>query len=267
MMRSLNHGIKISPKLMSLCREIGIPMAKVCIVNAGVNMSHGALRSPILTDRRFELITIPDDSLASCEKAVRYQDLPTHIGIGIPSFIRKKDLRRPTHYDPEFETNTYGDVPGKNPRASNLKKLSPNDAILFYARLVSWSNGAFTGKGGFYIVGYLIIEKIYRDISKRPQATAFRRICKNAHVIRAECNQGKYDGFWVFAGSDKSRLLKYAIPFDRRFIEMCDIRDSKNKPLKWTHFNTELSAIGSYFRSTRIIKNKEQIEHLWKRID
>ena len=241
-------------------------LKKICLINVGANASHGSLRSPLFTDGSFEFIPIPDPFLKHNDNAVRYCQLKAHNGIKITELVREKYYNECAHYDPEFETYTYGDYPNFSPRAANLSKLSKGDLIFFFARLVLWKNGKFTKDANFYLIGFIEIENIYRNITKRPSERILEKIKNNAHIIRGECNPIFYDDFWVFQGSNRSKRFRYAIPFDREFIEESGILDAKFRKWNWNKFRTELSAIGSYLRSAKLIQERNLVESFLKKI-
>jgi hypothetical protein len=59
------------------------------------------------------------------------------------------------HYDPDFESVTYGDLLGS--RASNLSEAVPDDEVWFVARLWTFDRGRFAGEGDFFLVGRLAV--------------------------------------------------------------------------------------------------------------
>jgi hypothetical protein len=242
-------------------------MKKICLVNVGANSSHVGLRSPVFPDEKFEFIPIPDPFLDSSNRGLKYSELKSSNGVKIAELIQKSCRNRYVHNDPEFETNTYGDYPTFYPRAANLKRLAEGDFLFFFARLVLWINGKFTQEARFGFIGFIEIEAIYKDITQRPPNSIFRVIKNNAHILRGECNPLFYDGFWVFKGSTNSRRLRHTITFDREFIEECEIKDVTDQELAWDKFSSELSTIGSYFRSSRLIERKRQLELFWERVN
>ena len=128
-------------------------MSKIFIVNVGVNTSHGNLKSPIFDDKTFIYVPIPEMSeYQENDRLLSYFDIFTTKEL---QFIPKKYHQTKVHYDPEFITYTYGDYPAFKPRVANLKYAHEGDYIFFLARLVEWSDGSFTDKAGFYLIGYL----------------------------------------------------------------------------------------------------------------
>jgi len=242
-------------------------MKKICLINVGVNSSHGDLKSPLFPDGKFEFIPIPDPFLSCSGKGLKYNQLKAFNGVTIAELVKEDYHHKWVHNDPEFDTNTYGDYPTFYPRAANLKRLSKGDFLFFFARLVLWSNGVFTKVAKFGFIGFIKIERIYANIMRRPTNSTFQDIKNNAHILRAESNPIFYDGFWVFKGSKGSKRFRRTVLFDRRFIEDCEITDVNGQELRWNRFPSELSAIGSYFRSSRLIEEKWQLELFWEKMN
>ena len=225
----------------------------VFLANVGANSSHRFL-SPIFDDGAFEFITIPEEPLQAGPHSVRYRDLRSHydpkesLGRWIPDRL----LDKATHFDPEFGTNTYGDNCEWAPRAFGLKEVRPGDLIFFLVRLARWSGGEFTGESGFFLIGFVEVESIFRAPANPAGAASPARYAANAHVRRA-MNDGRYwDGFWVFAGSDRSTCFPRAVPVDRAFAD-CVLRTASGQPYIWSPNRSELQVIGSYTRTCRRI--------------
>jgi len=205
------------------------PLGRIFLANVGVNASH-RLVSPLFADGSFALVSIPDPS-----SLVTYGDVP-HLKAVVP----ERCWSRGTHYDPEFDTRTYGDNCGWAPRAAALKACRPGDLLFFIARLI--------GSGGpvFALVGVLEVEEVLPEACEPiPQ-----RFAANAHVRRARVD-GEY-GFWVFAGSARSRLFERAAIVGRAEAELL-FRDKSGQPWTWRDGRSELQTIGSYTRSCRCV--------------
>ncbi|WP_135805949.1 Nmad3 family putative nucleotide modification protein [Halorussus marinus] len=95
----------------------------------------GGGHSPINSDGRFDYIPIPED--ADTTEETTYDSFSSRIG-STASEHTTRDGITTLHYDPEFETYTYGEV-GKKKRQS-LRKLSNGDLLVFYSSLKP-SNG------------------------------------------------------------------------------------------------------------------------------
>ncbi len=241
-------------------------MTKICLVNVGANCTHRSLRSALFSNGSFEFIPIPDPCLNGTKQGLRYNQLPVSSDVEICELISKDYQNKCAHYDPEFETYTYGDYPTCHARAANLKRVSKGDYLFFFARLVPWNKGKFSSNARFAIIGFIEIEKIFKDITRRPPDHEFSQIANNAHVIRGEVNSFFYDGFWVFKGSPKSMKFSRAVTFDKQLINECGIKDVKGAEIAWSRFSSELAAIGSYFRSSRLLDNSKQIDLLWDKV-
>lgn len=241
-------------------------MAKICLINVGANSAHRNLRSALFSDGNFEFIPIPDPCLNGTTQGLKYSQLRAFSGMKICELISKDYHEQCAHNDPEFDTYTYGDYPTCHARAANLKRLAKGDYIFFFARLVSWHGGKFSDEARFAIIGYLEVEKIFKNITKKPPKHEFFEIANNAHVIRGEVNSFFYDGFWVFKGSQKSMRFNRAVTFDKQLITECGIKDVKGAEIEWDRFSSELAAIGSYFRSSRLIEDNQQIDLLWDKV-
>lgn len=199
---------------------------RIFLANVGVNASH-RLISPLGSDGSFSLVPIPEEG-----NPVRYGDV-AHLRGLVPEAYWGSG----THYDPEWETRTYGDNCGWAPRAAALKGCAPGDFIFFIARLVGPLGPAFA------LVGFLEIEEVARDVRAMPA----ERFEANAHVRR-----GRWDGFWVFAGSPRSRLLPRAALIGREEAELL-LRDRAGAAWNWRDGRSVLQTIGSYTRSCRYI--------------
>lgn len=244
-------------------------MKRICLINVGANSSHRHIRSPLLDDCEFELLPIPDTILEyfSYRSATRYYDLETHSGRDLDQFIDSQYLDMCAHHDPEFDTLTYGDYPTDNPRAANLKRISRGDYIFFFARLVRWREGRFTDEAGFFIVGAIEVQYVYRNLVERPSRGVLRNIKRNAHVIRGECNSMFYDGFWVFKGKRGVSKFKHAVPLDKDFVERCGFLDSEGKKWQWDRYPSDLSAIGSYLRAAKLIKDEHRVNTFFELLE
>jgi len=232
-----------------------MPQPRAFIINVGVNASHGALRSPLFDDGTFTFVPIPEKpEYQPFECLPIYRDvLPARALACVPS----KFHDRRAHDDPEFVTFTYGDYPGSKPRAAMLKRIAEGDHIFFLARLVRWhSPDRQWGEPGFYIVAFVVVEEVVRDISPDTPESNLRRVGRNAHVKRLATGQGQ-PCFSVIKGSSESRLLTIPLPFDRQLTDRV-MRDRNGQPWRWDPRRSPLQIIGSYTRSCRMIEDPER---------
>jgi hypothetical protein len=213
-------------------------VSRIFLANVGVNAAH-RLRSPMHDDGSFTLVTIPEER--DLPGLVRYGDLPA-----LRMCVPQKDWARTTHYDPEFETHTYGDNCGWAPRAAALKSCREGDWIFFIARLIGAAGPLFA------VVGGLAVEAVLRDVRRQPSATKLARFGANAHVRRGLADPSYWDGFWVFAGGPGSGLFPRALVIGRAEAELL-FRDRTGGPWEWRPGRTDLQTIGSYTRSCRCV--------------
>ena len=223
----------------------------VFLANVGANSSHRFL-SPIFDDGAFEFITIPEEPLVAGPHSVRYRDLRSHYDSkeSLARWVPDRLLEKATHFDPEFYTNTYGDNCERSPRAFGLKEARPGDLMFFLVRLARWSEGRFTGESGFFLIGFIEVESIFRAPVGPTEAESPPRYAANAHVRRAMNDSQYWDGFWVFAGSERSTRFPRAVPVDRAFADRV-LRTATGQPYAWSPNRSELQVIGSYTRACR----------------
>lgn len=237
---------------------------KIAFVNVGANSTHANLRSPIFEDGTFEFVPIPDLILGMMSRHVglKYENLKAFNGVAFDEFVPPKHLKQFAHADPDFLHFTYGDYPNQSPRASNLKKLVPGDYLMFFSRLVPWVDGRFLGQAGFYLIGVFEIDKIFKNIFSQPEEEILRQIQTNAHIIRGQCDPLLYDGFWIFKGTANSRRFEKAIPLNKTTVEMFGLVDGHGHRWKWTKFRSDVSAIGSYLRSVKVVTDQADVKRI-----
>ena len=162
---------------------------------------------------------------------------------------------------PSSARNTYGDNVERAPRAFGLKEARPGDLIFFLVRLARWSAGRFTSETGFFLIGFIEVESVYRAPSDPAGAASPARYAANAHVRRA-MNDGRWwDGFWVFAGTSRSTRFRRAVPVDRSFADRI-LRTASGQPYAWPSNRSELQVIGSYTRACRRIIDPRESDYV-----
>jgi hypothetical protein len=230
---------------------------KAFIINVGANASHAPLRSPIFDDGTFFFVPIPEAD----EGLPRYRDVLPEALPYLPAAYR--DER--THNDPEFATFTYGDYPVSTGRAGLLKQITPGDYLCFLARLVMWSrkDGGFMDRAAFYIVGYFEVGEVFQNVPLSPPESVLRAVANNAHVRRL---RGPEDyRLWIIKGTSNSRLLRRALPFDRKLADRV-MRDTNGDRWSWDPLRTDLQVIGSYTRSCRMISDPDRVAVLLEEV-
>ncbi len=234
---------------------------RIYLANVGANASH-RFSSPLFEDGSFEFIPIPEDRELPDSHAVRYRDLRSfnEPDSDLKSYVPERLWDASAHNDPEFKTFTYGDNCETSPRAASLRQMEQGDLLLFIARLASFSRRppatsaqpTHLATYGFYLVGFLEIEEVLRDVRRRPGARDLRRFSENAHLRRGMTDDSLWDRFWVFGGSERSRRFRRAVPVTRAMAGRV-FTAADGSPWQWPLNRTELQVIGSYPRSCRCV--------------
>jgi hypothetical protein len=234
---------------------------RIFLANVGANASH-RFSSPVFEDGKFEFITIPEDRDLDGPHAVRFKDIRSFYDPErrLMDYIPERLWEWPSHHDPEFETFTYGDNCEINPRAASLKRMETGDFLFFLVRLNRWVDGKPTKDYGFYLVGFLEIAGILRDVRNRPSDKELRVYRKNAHVIRGLSDESLWDRFWVFKGSKNSRRFHKAVPVTKAIASKV-FRTADDSPWQWDGRRSDLQVIGSYTRSCRCVIDPSKPGH------
>jgi len=251
-----------------------IPTGRIFVINVGANTS-SKLQSPLFDDGRFEFIPIPEYEPPDSDHFLTYADLrqfnhPTPNKAMLDLFSQPRiPPQTKVHNDPEFVTLTYGD---NIEQKSNLRDLRAGDFLFFLARLVPYDGQQFNcSQAIFALVGYLeIAEWLNNPDTPLFSSPAFIR---NAHVRRWMVDQASFMRFAIFKGSVNSRRFRYAVPFDREFVEHVPILKVNSSRWNWER-TTELGIIGSNTRTVRMhidpktdegYKRAERFwRHVWK---
>jgi hypothetical protein len=193
---------------------------KVAMVRIGIDTGSGGIHGPLFQDGSFEYVPIPDDfgidertygnTLGRCGKP-----LTTYF----PQARQQRTMNQSIHYDPEFQTFTYGDP--TSPKAG-LRRLERGDILIFYCGLQGWD---FESAPGLYLMGYFAVEAAGMA-SDLELADLARQFANNFHVRHPTVYAAQRDRLVLVKGSSNSRLLKSAV----RISEMG--RNCSGKPLK-----------------------------------
>lgn len=239
----------------------GLRSGRIWLANIGANSSHPYF-SPLFPDGTFELLPIPETPRDAGPHSVKLADVPLRNPANgtAADWIPERLRGVAAHYDPEFDTLTYGDNCERGARAVALKKAAPDDLILFLARLQPHDGDGPRGDAAFFLVGMLEVEAILQAVYSRPSDEQLDRFGANAHVRKGLNDPAQWDDFWVFAGSPRSCRFNHAVPVGRK---LCDevMRTADGKPWQWGGSRSELQVIGSYTRTCRAILSPEQPEY------
>jgi hypothetical protein len=121
-----------------------------------------------------------------------------------PKSRRERLSDQPIHFDPEFETFTYGDP---TPPKASLRRLDEGSLLVFYAGLKGWN---FDCPPALYIIGWF-------EIARAGLATSFSRaelaglFGNNFHVMHRDVFDDQKDRLVLVRGNSNSRLLKKSV--------------------------------------------------------
>jgi hypothetical protein len=177
---------------------------KILFLRVGIDLGCGGTLGPIFQDGTFEYVPIPENPNKATKRSRYFLDLPARHGGTLERFVSPQYRNQPAHYDPEFETFTYGD-PTKNKRRQILK-LNTGDMLVFYAGLRPIEE-RYGGK--LYIIGYFTVINVEEIPATYPwPPEGFEHLSCNAHLRRAEPDIGLV----IIQGDPlQSRLLDKAI--------------------------------------------------------
>lgn len=188
---------------------------KILFLRVGIDRGCGGTLSPRFAEGTFEYVPIPE----SCEllpgRGVAYSDLAARHGGTMDQYAGAVGY---THYDPEFETFTYGEP--SEPKRSQLLRLLPGDLLVFY----SGFQGTDIAKGTCFVIGYLCVRRIHKGPFNGPwPPESLVHLHRNAHFRR----KNPEPTLVVVEGEPaRSKLLKVALPLsDGKQNVLPDVED------------------------------------------
>lgn len=169
------------------------------MLRVGIDSGCGGTLGPIFADGTFEYVPIPENPRYVSRRSVYFRDLPARQGGTLAQYVPRRYRDGAAHYDPEFDTFTYGD-PGRNKR-SQLLRLSDGDLLIFYAGLRPV--GVRT-PSRLYIIGYFTVASVETVGSRNswPPRNA-SHLLGNAHLRRNRPD----DGLVVVRGDPQTSQL------------------------------------------------------------
>jgi len=203
---------------------------RVFLIRVGIDSSYGGLVSPIFPDGDFIFTPIPDGDNDLPNKVnpkmSKYRELEYN-GIPITDYLPKDRLSFNNHFisdpaninaheDPEFKTNTYGEL--KQKRIYNtLKTFEPGDYVLFYSAFYPCESKKFKycdyslndlqriqrGKKTYYLFAYLELK--YPLIDRSNVVLFEDEVRDNQHFRRGDFEAG--DTSFILKGTEDSGIL------------------------------------------------------------
>ncbi len=226
------------------------------LLRVGIDKGSGGALAPIFEDGSFEYIPIPEEDPDSIETRT-YSNTKGWRGNPFAYYLPPRIKDSYLHFDPEFESFTYGDSTAKR---NYLLKLDEDDLLIFYAGLTPYKNKNYAE--ALYIIGYFTIQGIidFNQLRETEVEKFAQKYANNAHIKRA----GDFEDLVILVGKEeKSRLLNKAILISYRKY------DKIGRPYHAVSPRMEelLNIHGSIQRSIppRIIEGKNSLKNL-KRI-
>ena len=160
--------------------------ANILLLRVGIDLGCGGTLGPIFPDGTFEYVPIPESPQYVSPRSVCYHDLPARHGGTLAQYVPRRYHEAAAHYDPEFETFTYGD-PTRNKRAQ-LLRLDNEDLLVFYAGLRPIG---FSTESRLYIIGYFTVSSVESvDGTDSWPPKTFSHLLGNAHLRRNRPDHG-----------------------------------------------------------------------------
>jgi len=184
------------------------------LIRVGLDKGTGGSLAPILGDRRFEYIPIPEGEDYLTLEMRTYEDLKGTVGDNLAEYAPEEFMNKHPHFDPEFETYTYGDCTGKR---NSLSDLEQDDLLIFYAGLQPQD---YPDHPRLYVIGYLTVSKVHdlAEMSLKKRAETMAQFGHNAHSKRIELTpdskhpEADYFPLIVEGDPEQSELLERALP-------------------------------------------------------
>lgn len=174
------------------------------LLRVGIDKGTDGTLAPIFEDGSFEYIPISEGDPQSKEDRT-YRNTIGRSGKPLSTYLPKRIENRTMHFDPEFESFTYGDPTSKR---TSLLKLEKDDLLVFYAGLTPFRNRKY--KEALYIIGYFTIENVidFNQLTEKEIEKCYQFYPNNAHLKRSYDTK---DLVMVVGCKDKSKLLDRAI--------------------------------------------------------
>jgi hypothetical protein len=181
---------------------------QVVLLRVGIDTGSGGIHGPLFSDGSYQYIPIPD---CFGGRGVDKRTYGNTRGNGrrrlveyFPEARRGRFFDQPIHFDPEFETLTYGDP---TPPKASLRRLREGSLLVFYAGLEGWD---FDCPAALHIIGYFEVARAGFATSFS-QAELTRLFRNNFHVMHGQVFEDQKDHLVLVKGNVRSRLLKKAV--------------------------------------------------------
>ena len=177
------------------------------LLRIGIDKGTDGALAPIFSNGSFEYIPLSEKNSKTIEERT-FETTHGNNGIPFSKYLPEKIKNRKLHFDPEFETYTYGDQTSKR---NYLLKLEKNDYLVFYAGLTPYENKVY--EEALYIIGYLEVEEVinFDKLNPNEQLKCITLYKNNSHI--------KFEGYEklvIVKGNKTSKLMDKAVLLSKR---------------------------------------------------
>ena len=181
---------------------------KVVLLRVGIDKGYGFL-SPVFSDFSYIYIPIYYKNKVEMEKNEKrnYFELGREQLNNLIDYVPEKYQSKIVHYDPEFDTYTYGEP--TNPKRGALLKLTKGDLLIFYLG-GEYKASKLKTEMGCFIFGYFEVDKVYEwNKSEIENEHMIRECFKNAHIRSSKSK----NNLVIVKGTKRSKQLTKCIYF------------------------------------------------------
>jgi len=194
----------------------------IALLRVGADSGNLGFHSPLFEDGSFDFIPINETYNEKSKNANRkieenrtFQNTKVIKNTALieyfPSEKKVKYKNSIIHFDPEFETFTYGDPSFTK---SGLLKLKKGDFLVLYCSLTPFPP-IKNAEAKLYIIGYFEIEKAIAVKDIKDYKEVLKEYKNNFHVkhyniFQRDVTTKKNNGLKLVKGTKKSRILKKA---------------------------------------------------------
>ena len=222
------------------------------LLRVGIDKGTDGTLAPIFANGTFEFIPISERSKSKENRA--YREIIGRYDKLLSTYLPRRIWNRIPHFDPEFDTFTYGDPTGKR---KYLLKLEKDDVLVFYAGLKPFGNKNY--KEALYIIGYFTIEQVidFNQLTNKEIEKYRQLYSNNAHFKRIYDIE---DVVMVAGNENKSKLVDKAVLISEKKYN----RNGKPYQAVSGEMEAFLGISGSIQRSIppRFIRNENNLNNL-----
>lgn len=206
---------------------------KAFLIRVGIDSTYGGFVSPIFPDKSYVFVPFPN-VWDSPVKSLEFSEIRTNSDIPLTDYLPKDGVEvkgefyeHPenieAHNDPEFKSNTYGELKRKKVIYSEVKDFEEGDYIVFYAGFYPCSHDfkyknhtlkelqrKQRGEKRYYVFAFLELKYPLIDASNYTKYED--EIQNNAHYIGGDFERD--DKSFILKGTDRSRFLENPIRID-----------------------------------------------------